>query len=146
LGTGKFRIVLLFLFLLLGCGSPEAKKVVFSVGGAPQELAGWEDLLRDFERVSGIGVELQRQPADTDRQRQGLMIAMKAGMPNPDVFLMDVTWLPLFARSGWLFWRSPFTWTGDSSFTGRISWSGSVCAPPKLSQSFLLPRGHCRRG
>jgi multiple sugar transport system substrate-binding protein len=47
-------------------------------------------------------VELLRQPADTDQRRQGLVIALNARKSDPDVFLMDVAWLGLFAASDWL--------------------------------------------
>ena len=140
MGTGKFRMLLLFLFLLLGCGSPETQKVVFSVGGAPKELAAWDDLLRDFEGISGIPVELLRQPADTDRQRQGLMISLKAGLPDPDVFLMDVSWLALFARSGWLeplpeFDASPFF---DEVVRKVDTYQGRLLALPVYMDGGLL--------
>lgn len=95
-------LALLFSSLVACPARREEKPVVFSVGGAPAELAVWEKLVRDFERQSGIKVELLRQPADTDQQRQGLIIALKAGRPDPDVFLMDEAWLGLFAASGWL--------------------------------------------
>jgi len=84
-----------------GCG-PQKNAVVFAVGGAPAELAFWEQLVGDFERQSGIRIELLRQPTDTDQRRQGLIIALNARQPNPDVFLMDVAWLGLFIASNWL--------------------------------------------
>ena len=84
-----------------GCG-PQQNAVVFAVGGAPAELAFWEQLADDFERQSGIRIELLRQPTDTDQRRQGLIIALKARQSNPDVFLMDVAWLGLFIASDWL--------------------------------------------
>jgi multiple sugar transport system substrate-binding protein len=85
----------------VGCG-PEHNEVVFAVGGAPAELDVWEDLIEDFERQSGIRIELLRQPTDTDQRRQGLIIALNARQSNPDVFLMDVAWLGLFIASDWL--------------------------------------------
>jgi multiple sugar transport system substrate-binding protein len=84
-----------------GCG-PKKEAVVFSVGGAPAELIFWEELIRDFEKQSGIPVELLRQPTDTDQRRQGLVVALNASKSNPDVFLMDVAWLGLFVASDWL--------------------------------------------
>jgi multiple sugar transport system substrate-binding protein len=84
-----------------GCG-PQKNAVVFAVGGAPAELAFWEKLVEDFERQSGIPIELLRQPTDTAQRRQGLVIALNARQSNPDVFLMDVAWLGLFIASDWL--------------------------------------------
>lgn len=91
-----------FIWLLCACGSANKEAVVFAVGGAPAEVAFWEELLGDFERQSGIRVEVLRQPADTDQRRQGLVIALNARKPEPDVFLMDIAWIGLFVASGWL--------------------------------------------
>jgi len=88
--------------LIGACGVADQKPLVFAVGGAPSEVAFWEELLQDFERQSGIPVDLLRQPADTDQRRQGLVIALNARKPDPDVFLMDVAWLGLFVASDWL--------------------------------------------
>jgi multiple sugar transport system substrate-binding protein len=94
--------VLLAALSAICCCGPEKDAVVFSVGGAPAELAFWEELIGDFEKRSGIPVELLRQPTDTDQRRQGLVVALSAGKSNPDVFLLDVAWLGLFTASGWL--------------------------------------------
>ncbi len=87
---------------LAGCTEPGPRPLVFAVGGAPAELAVWEELARDFGRQHGLAVELLRQPSDTDQRRQALVVALAAGRADPDVFLMDVAWLGLFAASGWL--------------------------------------------
>jgi len=89
------------LFYTAGCG-PEKNAVVFAVGGAPAELAFWEKLIGDFERQSGIRIEMLRQPTDTAQRRQGLVIALDSRQANPDVFLMDIAWLGLFIASDWL--------------------------------------------
>ncbi len=97
----KYRIILFILFLLFSC-SGRHEKLIFSVGGAPTELEFWEELSRDFTEESGLEVELLRRPANTEQQRQGLIIALAAEKSHPDVFLMDVAWLSLFAESEWL--------------------------------------------
>jgi multiple sugar transport system substrate-binding protein len=91
-----------FSLLSIGCTGNEKEKVVFFVGGAPNELEAWESLAKDFEKESGISVEVLRQPADTAQQRQGLIISLDAKLRDPDVFLMDVAWVGLFAHSEWL--------------------------------------------
>jgi multiple sugar transport system substrate-binding protein len=98
----RWVLLLLVVTALLGCGSKKSNKVVFFVGGAPNELEAWESLVKDFERESGISVELLRQPSNTDQQRQSLIVSLDAKLKNPDVFLMDVAWVGLFACSGWL--------------------------------------------
>lgn len=100
--------------LLFGCGGSDEEKVTFAVGGAPNELIYWEKVIGEFERQSKIQVEMLRKPSNTDHQRQSLIVSLKAEMSDPDVFLMDVAWVGLFAAAGWLeplgddFDRSPF--------------------------------------
>jgi multiple sugar transport system substrate-binding protein len=99
---GKFFLLALALFLVGGCRECGRGGVVFAVGGAPTELNFWETLVGDFESESGIAVEMVRLPTDSSQQRQGLLIPLKAGLSDPDVFLMDVAWVGLFAAAGWL--------------------------------------------
>ncbi len=96
-------LLLLCLAMLFACGKDDAQTgIVFAVGGAPSELAAWEKVVRKFEAESGISVRLLRQPANSQQQLQGLMVAMKSEQENPDVFLMDVAWVGLFSAAGWL--------------------------------------------
>jgi multiple sugar transport system substrate-binding protein len=91
----------LAVMLTLSCSS-EKSGITLMIGGAPAELDYWETLLADFTRESGIPVELMRQPTDTDQRRQSLIVPLKAGESDPDVFLMDIVWIGQFAASGWL--------------------------------------------
>jgi multiple sugar transport system substrate-binding protein len=93
---------ILICCLLAGCSGGEEMKVTFAVGGAPNELVYWEKVIGEFERQSNIQVEMLRKPSNTDHQRQSLIISLKAEMKDPDVFLMDVAWVGLFAASRWL--------------------------------------------
>ena len=105
---------LLLWSFVVGCGGGEGEKITFAVGGAPNELAYWEKVIGEFQRQSNIKVEMLRKPSNTDHQRQSLIISLKAEMSDPDVFLMDVAWVGLFAAAGWLeplgkdFDRTPF--------------------------------------
>jgi multiple sugar transport system substrate-binding protein len=67
----------------LACTGQE-RRLTFWVGGAPQEVAYWENLVAEFEARSGIAVDIIRQPADTDQRKQGLVIALEANQPDPD--------------------------------------------------------------
>lgn len=89
------------LFLIAGCSADE-RRLTFWVGGAPQEVDYWETLVEQYERRSGVRVEVIRQPAATEQRKQGLVIALAARQPDPDVFLMDIIWITQFVRSGWL--------------------------------------------
>ena len=92
----------LLWYLLVGCSGGEREKLTFAVGGAPNELVYWEKVIGAFERQRKIQVEMLRKPSNTEHQRQSLIISLKAGMSDPDVFLMDVAWVGLFAAAGWL--------------------------------------------
>ncbi|MBI4656588.1 MAG: ABC transporter substrate-binding protein [Elusimicrobia bacterium] len=89
------------LFLLFGCFRKE-RNVVFSAGGAPNEIEFWETILKDFEKESGIQVSILRQPTDSDLRRQSILVPLKAGKEDPDVFLMDIAWISQFASADWL--------------------------------------------
>lgn len=94
-------VVLTAAALLLCCGRGE-EKVTLMLGGAPAELDHWEEIIAEFSLETGIPVELMRQPTDTDQRRQSLLVPLKAGESDPDVFLMDIIWIGQFAASGWL--------------------------------------------
>jgi multiple sugar transport system substrate-binding protein len=83
------------------CGRRETG-ITFMVGGEPNEVAYWETLIDEYERQSGLQVRLIAQPADSDQRREGLVVPLRSGETDPDVFLMDVVWLPQFAASAWL--------------------------------------------
>lgn len=101
----KSRFVLpiwLVVFLITGCSRQEKQSITFAVGGAPNEIAFWEELVSEFENETKIEVNILRQPTDTDQRRQGLLIPLKAKRNHPDVFLMDVVWIAQFASAEWL--------------------------------------------
>jgi multiple sugar transport system substrate-binding protein len=87
--------------VLLGCAQRQPELVVW-VGGAPQEVDYFAELVAEFEQQTGAPALLIRQPTDSDQRRQGLVISLEAEQPNPDVFLMDVVWIGQFGLSGWL--------------------------------------------
>jgi multiple sugar transport system substrate-binding protein len=86
----------------MGCSQEKSKTLQFAIGGAPNEFDVWEELIREFERNTGIEVDLLHQSTDTDQRRQSLVIPLEAHRSDPDIFLMDVAWLGQFAASGWL--------------------------------------------
>lgn len=92
----------LFFFLLLSSCTKQKKEFTIWIGGAPNEIAFWEEVINEFEGTSGIPVQLVRQPTYTDQRRQALVISLEAQQHNPDLFLMDVVWIKQFIESGWL--------------------------------------------
>lgn len=95
-------ILLAMWVLLLGSCTRKEAAIVFMVGGAPDELEYWEELIREFEAGTGFDVRIIRQPTDSGQRRQGLVVPLKSRHTDPDVFLMDVVWIGQFVASGWL--------------------------------------------
>ena len=99
-GSRLILISLIVLICTIGC--KEERAVTFAVGGAPDEVKYWQELVKEFEAETGIGVSLLRQPTDTDQRRQGIIVPLQAKKADPDVFLMDVIWVQQIAASCWL--------------------------------------------
>ncbi len=93
-------IIALALFSLMSCG--RGPQLTFMVGGAPNELAYWEEVLDAFEKETGISVNMIRQASDTEQRKQSILIALRGQRPDPDVMLMDVAWIGQLASSEWL--------------------------------------------
>ena len=98
----RHHVCILFLSLFLFCTKPDTDTVILAVGGAPSEFDFWEKVAADCKGITGITLELIRQPTDTDQRRQNLVTALRAKKPTPDIFLMDVAWIAQFAASDWL--------------------------------------------
>jgi multiple sugar transport system substrate-binding protein len=80
----------------------EEVTITFMVGGAPNEIAFWEEIVKEFQGETGIRVEIIRQTTDTDQRKQGIVAALKGKETDPDIFLMDVVWIGELAYNGWL--------------------------------------------
>ena len=139
-------IIICLTFLFIGCIKKGKKAIVFSVGGAPNEIEFWERLIEKFETQKGIGIEILRQPTDTDQRRQGLVIPLNAKKKNPDVFLMDVAWIAQFAASDWLEPLDTFIGKDDveiKNFFGKVidladRYEGRLTALPVYVDAGLL--------
>lgn len=149
MGMGTFWRALCAVSVLLAVAAQQAPAgtVTFAVGGAPAEFDHWERVARDFQAQTGIRVELLRQPTGTGLRRQGLTVPLQARQPSPDVFLMDVAWLPQFAASGWLEPLDPYLGTDgcadrDAFFPRMIdtvdTYGGRVVALPVYVDAGLL--------
>lgn len=137
-------LVSLLLCLSLGCRR-EAAEVTLAVGGAPAEVARWEELLQEFQRSTGLRARLLRQPTDAEQRRQRLVVALRARRPDPDVFLMDVAWVAQMAASGWLEPLGPYLRRGElnpAAFLPRAAragrWRGAPVALPVYVDCGLL--------
>jgi multiple sugar transport system substrate-binding protein len=74
----------------------------FMVGGAPNEIAFFEEILASFTAQSGVPVTLIRQTTDSAQRKQGILLALRGRQPDPDVMLVDVGWIGQIAASAWL--------------------------------------------
>ncbi|PKL43164.1 MAG: transcriptional antiterminator [Candidatus Riflebacteria bacterium HGW-Riflebacteria-1] len=88
------------ILLLNGCG--QQPRLTFMVGGAPNELAFFEELLAAFTADTNIEVILIRQSTDSTQRKQGILLALRGQRPDPDVMLLDVAWIGQMAASKWL--------------------------------------------
>ena len=99
--TLGWALAVLLILMLASCSRKDSR-LTFWVGGAPQEVDFLEALVHEFESRSGIDVEVIRQPTASSQRKQGLVMALASRQPDPDVFLMDIIWIPQFVQSGWL--------------------------------------------
>jgi multiple sugar transport system substrate-binding protein len=67
------------------------------------------ELLREFEaRHPGVRVTSEVLPWNADEQHQFYVINLEGGRAGFDVIMMDVIWVPEFARAGWLLDLDPW--------------------------------------
>ena len=67
------------------------------------------ELLRAFEAAHpGIRVKSEALPWSTDEQHQFYVVNLDGGGAAFDVMMLDVIWVPEFARAGWLLDLTPF--------------------------------------
>lgn len=94
--------ILFFATVLCISGCQQQPRLTFMVGGAPNELAFFEELLASFTANTGIEVAMIRQSTDSTQRKQGILLALRGQRPDPDVMLLDVAWIGQIAASDWL--------------------------------------------
>lgn len=97
-----FAFLLLIYVVLFANGCRQEPRLTFMVGGAPNELAFFEEILAAFTIKTSIPVTLIRQPTDSTQRKQGILLALRGSRPDPDVMLLDVAWIGQIAASDWL--------------------------------------------
>ena len=99
---------LLLGLLLLGCSAPPADApapitLVFKHAKILGPADPLPRLLREFEaKHPGVRVESEALPWSPDEQHQFYVVNLEGGGPAFDVMMLDVIWVPEFARAGWL--------------------------------------------
>jgi multiple sugar transport system substrate-binding protein len=101
-------------------------------------------LLAEFEaQHPGVRVRAEALPWNADEQRQFFVINLEGGRPGFDVMMLDVVWVPEFARAGWLLDLTPHL-TPDElaphfpSAVEAARYGGRVWAVPWLMNVGLL--------
>jgi multiple sugar transport system substrate-binding protein len=100
-------LILCVVVLLAGCQPPGPNATDVQLVFKHARIIGPHDpippLLRQFEaRHPGIRVKNEVLPWNADEQHQFYVINLEGGRPGFDVLMMDVIWVPEFARAGWL--------------------------------------------
>lgn len=141
-------LVLLLVLMIAGCSRSERESggtvVVFKHGRIAGDPAPLRELLARFEEENpGIRVKDETLPASSDEQHQFFVINLEGKSADFDVLSMDVTWVPEFARAGWLADLSallPPQERGDF-FPGplaAVTWEGRIHAVPWYIDAGLL--------
>jgi multiple sugar transport system substrate-binding protein len=101
-------------------------------------------LLREFERRHP-GVRVRSEPLTwtSDEQHQFYVINLDGATPTFDVLMLDVIWVPEFARAGWLLDLAPWVTREELAphFPAAVeaaTWGGGVWAMPWNMNAGLL--------
>jgi multiple sugar transport system substrate-binding protein len=109
----RIALLLGWVIAAIGCGDR-------SIGPGPDTLVfkhakilGPSDpmprLLREFEgHHPGVRVRSESIPWNSDEQHQFYVVNLEGRSPGFDVLMLDVIWVPEFARAGWLLDLTPF--------------------------------------
>jgi multiple sugar transport system substrate-binding protein len=101
-------------------------------------------LLREFERRHP-GVRVRSEPLTwtSDEQHQFYVINLEGATPTFDVLMLDVIWVPEFARAGWLLDLAPWVPREElaphfPAAVAAATWGGGVWAMPWNTNTGLL--------
>jgi multiple sugar transport system substrate-binding protein len=132
--------ILLLLLVAAGCAGPppEGRPVTLVLKHA--RILGPADpfprLLREFEAAHpGVRVRSEALPWGSDEQHQFFVINLEGRTPGFDVMMLDVIWVPEFARAGWLLDLTDRVEPGElapyfPSAVAAATWGGRVWAFP----------------
>jgi multiple sugar transport system substrate-binding protein len=99
--------VLLLTLVAGGCGERAATGSAITLVFKHAKILGPADpvpgLLRRFESLHpGVRVQSEALTWSSDEQHQFYVINLEGGSPPFDVMMLDVIWVPEFARAGWI--------------------------------------------
>lgn len=100
---GLVCLVILSLWLLIGCGQSETGKIKIRFLDKPDTGGAWQILMEQFEKTHpDIDVELVEGPAATNSREDLYANSFLAGEAVYDLIFMDIIWVAKFAAAGWL--------------------------------------------
>jgi len=99
--------VLLLTLIVGGCGERATSGAPVTLVFKHAKILGPADpvpgLLRRFEALHpGVRVQSEALTWSSDEQHQFYVINLEGGSPPFDVMMLDVIWVPEFARAGWI--------------------------------------------
>lgn len=96
-----FLIISLVIVYCFPAYAQEKTKITFLWW--PDPGGGFEEVISDFEKENpDIDVEMIKGPTSTDTRETMYVTSFLAGEATYDMVLMDIIWLPKFAKQGWL--------------------------------------------
>jgi multiple sugar transport system substrate-binding protein len=136
------------LLALGGCAERRDAAAPLTVVFKHAKILGHTDpipgLLRDFERRHpGVVVRSEPLTWTSDEQHQFFVINLEGASPTFDVLMLDVIWVPEFARAGWLLDLSPWV-SGEElaphfpAAVAAATWGGGVWGMPWNMNAGLL--------
>jgi multiple sugar transport system substrate-binding protein len=94
---GVLLVVPLLIILCLPCYAQSKTKITFLWW--PDPGGGFEETISDFERENpDIDVEMIKGPTSTDTRETMYTTSFLAGEATYDMVLIDIVWLPKFAK------------------------------------------------
>jgi len=103
----RLLLPLALLLLAAGCGERADRGRPITLVFKHAKILGpadpVPDLLRRFEAAHpGVRVQSEALTWSSDEQHQFYVINLEGGSPPFDVMMLDVIWVPEFARAGWI--------------------------------------------
>ncbi len=99
----KLFVAVIFLVVIFPLFVHANEQVKITFLWWPDPGGGFEEVISDFERENpDIRVEMVKGPTSTDTREMMYVTSFLTGRGGYDMVLMDIVWLPKFAKQGWL--------------------------------------------
>lgn len=99
----RYLFIVFFGLLSFSPAFAQREKTTITFLWWPDPGGGFEEVIADFERENpAISVEMIKGPTSTDTRETMYVTSLLASEATYDMILMDIVWLPKFAKQGWL--------------------------------------------